>query len=234
MYARKSQDELAELVDRHGVLVKRIAYHLVARLPPSVAVDDLIQAGMVGLIDAARQYDASQGAAFETYATIRVRGAMLDELRRNDWAPKSVHRRSRELAEAIRRVEAEHGREARDSEVAEALGISLDEYWQILQESSSCRMFSFSDMSDDSDGPEGVRNRADEGPGPEGETERDQFRDRLAGEIDRLPERERLVVALYYDEELNLKEIGAVLGVTESRISQILSQAHHRLRARLS
>ena len=152
-YRKVRSDPLEQLVSEHAPLVRRIAHHLASRLPECVQIEDLLQAGMVGLLDAARRYDASHGAAFSTYAEVRVRGAMLDELRRGDWVPRSVHRRAREVAEAIRAIEE-------------------------------------------------------------------------------LPERERQVLALYYDEDLNLREIGAVLGVTESRVSQIRSQALLRLRAR--
>lgn len=217
------------LVSRHAGLVKRLAYHLAARLPASVAVDDLIQAGMIGLLDASRQYDERQGASFETYASIRIRGAMLDELRRNDWAPKSVHRKSRELAEAMQRVEAALGREAADEEVAAEMGVDLDEYYRILRDSNTSRVLSFDDMGLDEYGlgdPGGE-------PTPDQHVEDNAFRSNLAAAIRELPERERLILALYYDEELNLKEIGAVLRVSESRVSQLLSRAHVRLRGQL-
>ena len=219
------------LVETHAPLVKRIAYHLSARLPPSVMVDDLIQAGMLGLLDAARQYDPSQGASFETYATIRVRGAMLDELRRNDWAPKSVHRKARELADAIHRIEARTGRDARDQEVADELGISLEEYHQILHDAATCRIFNFEEigLNDDALG-DLLRDRS---AGPVENLQWEQLRRHLAEAVASLPERERLIVSLYYDGDFNLREVGAMLGVSESRISQLLSQAHLRLRARL-
>lgn len=117
-----SDPRFGEVINNYAPLVKRIAYHLMARLPASVLVDDLIQAGMVGLLEASRNYQPQLGASFETYAGIRIRGAMLDELRRNDWAPKSVHRKTRELAEVVRNIEAKTGRDARDVEVAEAMG----------------------------------------------------------------------------------------------------------------
>lgn len=232
MYTANGYTSKEDLVTRYAPLVKRIAYHLVGRLPASVLVEDLIQAGMLGLLDAAGHYDQSQGASFETYATIRVRGAMLDELRRNDWAPKSVHRKGRELAEAIRRVEGETGRDATDTEVARAMGVPLEEYHRVLHETAICRMVSFDDAGP-SDTPAGDR-LPDTGLAPPELLQDEQFRRRLAEAIANLPERERLVMVLYYDRELNLKEIGAVLKVSESRISQILSQAHGRLRARLS
>ena len=231
MYSAKGYPTADELLLRHAPLVKRIAYHLLGRLPASVQVDDLIQAGMIGLLDAARQYDEGQGASFETYATIRIRGAMLDELRRNDWAPKSVHRKARELSEAMQQVEHSHGRDASDQEIAAAMGVSLAEYHQILQDSSTTRMVSLDELNE-GEGDSHEHFAAD-GPTPAEEVAETQFRQRLAEEIGRLPEREKLIMALYYDQELNLKEIGAVLKVTESRVSQLLSQAHARLRSRM-
>jgi RNA polymerase sigma factor for flagellar operon FliA len=211
------------LVARHADLVKRIAYHLAGRLPPSVEVDDLIQAGMIGLLEAASHYNADRGASFETYAGIRIRGAMIDALRKLDWAPRSVHRKAREAALVTRQIEEREGREARDAEIATALGVPLDEYNQILQDAASCHMASLEEASGIADG----------GADPEGETGRGALREAIAEAILSLPERERLVMSLYYDEELNLKEIGAVLGVSESRACQLHGQALIRLRSRL-
>lgn len=222
-----------ELVLDQAPLVKRIAYHLMNRLPPNVQADDLIQAGMIGLIEASRNYDPEQGASFETYAGIRIRGAMLDEIRRSDWTPRSVHRKARMVAEAMRDIEHREGRDARDMEVADALDISLNEYHQILQDASGCRVFSIEEMTAVGEiQPETIRGCDKSGPF-EG-FERDAFKRALSKAIAGLPERERLVIAMYYDEELNLREIGQVLGVSESRVCQIHSQATLRLRSRLS
>ena len=229
-YASNQNGGGDDLVTRHAALVKRIAYHLMARLPSSVQVDDLMQAGMIGLIEAGRHYDPSQGASFETYAGIRIRGAMLDELRKGDWAPRSVHRRAREVAQAVQAIEKRHGRDARDQEVAEALGVTLDEYYRVVQDANAARIFSLDAAREDDDSAEDV---ADERPDPMALLQSGQFRGALAKAISGLPERERVALSLYYDEELNLKEIGAVLGVTESRISQLLGQAVTRLRARM-
>jgi len=214
------------LVTRHAELVKRIAYHLAGRLPPSVDVTDLIQAGMLGLLEAASNYAANRGASFETYAGIRIRGAMIDALRKLDWAPRSVHRKARAVAAAMRDIEKETGRDARDGEIAGRLGIELGEYHSIVQDAASCRLASLDDtastmsMPDDSADP--FREVADDG-----------FRASLAQAIEALPEREKLVMSLYYTEGLNLKEIGAVLKVTESRVCQLHGQALVRLKARL-
>ncbi len=214
------------LVARHAELVKRIAYHLAGRLPTSVEVDDLIQAGMIGLLEAATHYAADRGASFETYAGIRIRGAMIDALRKQDWAPRSVHRKARAAAGAIREIEGREGREARDVEIAAAMGISLDEYHRILQDSLACQMSSVDEAND-------ATEIADRDSDPLLETESGALRTAVAAAIAGLPERERLVMSMYYDDELNLKEIGAVLGISESRVCQLHGQALIRLRSRL-
>ncbi|TVO76308.1 RNA polymerase sigma factor FliA [Sedimenticola selenatireducens] len=220
------------LVNRHAPLVKRIAYHLMNRLPPNVQADDLIQAGMIGLLEASRNYDPSQGASFETYAGIRIRGAMLDEIRRSDWTPRSVHRKARMVADAMRSIENEQGRDARDVEVAEVLDMSLVQYHRILQDASGCRIFSIEELQSVGELPyEGGNSDIS---GPFDGMQKDAFKKALAEAIAGLPERERLVIALYYDEEMNLREIGQVLGVSESRVCQIHSQATLRLRSRLA
>jgi len=232
MYDEVSSPNLDELVRDHALLVKRIAHHLRGRLHDSVQLDDLIQAGMIGLIEAARKYDGAKGASFETYAGIRIRGSMLDEIRRGDWAPRSVHRNSRRISEAIKEVELAKGRDAEDQEVAEYLEMSVDEYHTHLKDSASCRLFSFEDVMEK--GEQGQEQLVGSSPSPFMGIERDAFQSSLADAIKVLPEREQLVLALYYDEELNLKEIGAVLGISESRVSQIHSQAALRLRSRLT
>ncbi len=222
-----------DLVVQHAPLVKRIAYHLMCRLPPSVQADDLIQAGMIGLLEAARNYDSTQGASFETYAGIRVRGAMLDEIRKNDWAPRSVHRKARKVAEAVRQIESMMGRDARDNEVAEALEMSLSEYHQTLQAASGYLVLSFDDLGADDEAVATNINLSSASMTPFDGLQKEDFKRSLAEAIAGLPERECLVMTLYYDEELNLREIGSVLGVSESRVSQIHSQALIRLQARL-
>ncbi|SFF43953.1 RNA polymerase, sigma 28 subunit, SigD/FliA/WhiG [Fontimonas thermophila] len=219
-----------ELVRRHADLVRRIAHHLAARLPSSVEIDDLIQAGIIGLIEAARHYSGDRGASFETYAGIRIRGAMLDELRATDWAPRSVHRRLREVAEAIREIEQATGRDARESEIAEKLGISLGEYHEIIQDGARCQVLSL-----DAGGEDGneTLDAPDPSDSPLEALQRREFHAALAEAIAGLPERERLVLSMYYDDEMNLREIGEVLDVSESRVCQIHGQALVRLRARL-
>jgi RNA polymerase sigma factor FliA len=219
--------EAQTLVLQHAELVKRIAYHLAGRLPASVEVADLIQAGMLGLLEAAANYADGKGASFETFAGIRIRGAMLDALRKLDWAPRSVHRKAREAAAALREVELEAGREARDVEVAARMGVSLDDYHRVVQDAAVCQLSSIDD-------PDANVDIADRSPEPLAEVEDDEFRAALAHSIGELPERERLVMSMYYDDELNLKEIGAVLKVTESRVCQLHGQALVRLKARMA
>ena len=228
---RFDQDDSAQIV-MYTPLVKRIAYHLMSRLPPSVQQDDLIQAGLIGLLEALRNYDASQGASFQTYARIRIRGAMLDEIRKNDWAPRSVHRKARMVAEVVREIENRTGRDARDHEIAQSLNVSLDEYHQLLQEASGHRVFSYEELEIESHG--GVTGVADRQTGPLEGLQSEDFKKSLSEAIAGLPERERLVMSLYYDEELNLREIGAVIGVSESRVCQIHSQAVIRLQSRMN
>ena len=233
MYNDVQNQSYNQLVSDYASLVKRIAHHLKGRLPASVQLDDLIQAGMIGLIEAAKKYEPSKGASFETYAGIRIRGAMLDEIRKGDWVPRSVHRTSGRIADAIRYVEAQTGRDAQDHEVAQAMDMSLEEYHHHLQDSVGSRLFSFDDLLAQQGERESETLIGDEAT-PLDELQINSFRQHLAKAIATLPEREQLVLALYYDEELNLKEIGNVLEVSESRVSQIHSQAAHRLRARLS
>jgi RNA polymerase sigma factor for flagellar operon FliA len=223
-----------DLVLKHADLVKRIAYHLVSRMPPNVEVDDLIQAGMLGLLDAAKHYSATKGANFETYAGIRIRGAMLDEVRKSDWTPRSVHRNMREMADVVRRIENEKGHDASPADVAGALGVSMEEYHKLVQDAASCRLFSFDQMGSSDDESSPSDHARDERPGPLDHIQDTGFRDALAGAIGHLPEREKLVLSLYYDEDMNLREIGEVLEVSESRVCQIHGQALVRLRARMA
>lgn len=233
MYESQDKSQMDELVNTHAVLVKRIAHHLMGRLPDSVQVEDLIQAGMIGLLEAAKNYDRSKGATFETYAGIRIRGSMLDEVRKGDWVPRSVHRNSRRITEAIREVEMRTGRDAQDQEVAELMGVGLDQFYELLKDTRSARLFSYEEMLESEHHQEGDAKWPAVEAGPYRENEVMGMHGAMVEAIKTLPEREQLVLSLYYDEELNLKEIGAVLGVSESRVSQIHSQATHRLRSRL-
>lgn len=220
-----------DLVARHAALVKRIAYHLVSRMPPNVDVDDLMQAGMIGLLEAARRFVTTKGANFATFAGIRIRGAMLDEVRKFDWTPRSVHRKFRQLSESVQRVENRTGHDARDAEVADEMDVSLDEYHRVLRDAAGCRVFSLEQLENPEGGSDPVPDRSNTGP-PEAVADAD-FRHQLVRAIEALPERERLVMSMYYDHELNMREIGEVLEVSESRVCQIHSQALARVCARM-
>lgn len=219
-------------IERYSSLVKRIAHHLMVRLPPSVLVEDLIQAGMIGLLEAQQNYDPSKGASFETFAGIRIRGAMLDDIRRGDWVPRSVYKNSRKISEAISHLENELGRDPNDQEIAQYLDMPLEQYHQALNDVNCGRLVGISDLGVAEDTVANEESIGENTPF-QGVVD-DNFRASLAEAIKTLPEREALVLSLYYDEELNLKEIGAVIGVSESRICQIHSQAMQRLRAKLT
>ena len=220
-----------ELVLAHGELVKRIAYHVVSRLPSHIEVDDLIQAGMIGLLNAAQNYAPTKGANFETYAGIRIRGAMLDEARRSNWTPRSTFRNAKQVSLAIRAIENRTGRDAKAQDIAAALGVSLEEYHRMVESAASSRILSYEQLAADPERASLLPEAPEDGP--ETMLEENQFREALAKAIASLPERERLVLSRYYEQELNLRELGAILEVSESRVCQIHGQAVLRVRARL-
>lgn len=226
-----SQVQQQDFTTRYAPLVKRIAHHLLAKLPASVQLDDLLQSGMLGLLEAKSNFDASKGASFETFAGIRIRGAMIDEMRRGDWVPRSVHKNARAIAQVIKNIEQRTGRDARDTEVAKALSVNVEEYRQMLMDVNSGYMMNFEAMGLDED--YFSKGLSDPGLTPLERLQKEDFRDSLANAIASLPEREKLLLALYYDDELNFKEIGEVMGISESRVSQINSQAMLRLQSRL-
>ncbi|STX29487.1 flagellar biosynthesis sigma factor FliA [Legionella beliardensis] len=230
-YGKATQLNQETFVKAYALLVKRIAYHLQAKLPHSIQLDDLIQAGMMGLLEAARHYDISKGASFETYAGIRIRGHMLDEVRRNDWVPRSVYRNARMIALAVKTVENRLGREAKDNEVAAELNVSLDDYYDMLKDAAGSQLYGFEDLGVTDDMLKSDSNSLSE---PHANVMQADFKHHLAEIIRGLPEKERLVLSLYYEQDLNLKEIGEVLEVSESRVCQIHTQAMLRIRARLS
>ena len=220
-----------QLVLRHGELVKRIAYHVVSRLPSHIEVDDLIQAGMIGLLNAAQNFTPTKGANFETYAGIRIRGAMLDEARRSNWTPRSTFRNAKQVSLAIRSIENRTGRDAKAQDIAGALGVTLEEYHRMVESAASSRVLSYEQLAGDPERASMLPDAPEDGP--ETALEEDQFREAIGAAIAALPERERLVLSLYYDQELNLREIGEILEVSESRVCQIHGQAVLRVRARL-
>ncbi len=229
-YKAVQKSAYEDAVERYADLVRRIAHHLAARLPSSVEVDDLIQAGMIGLIEASRNYDPEQGATFETYASIRIRGSMIDEIRRGDWTPRSVHRKVREAGEITRDIEQRTGRAAGAKEVADAMQMPIEEYNRLLEDAACGQILSLESHVEDNGEARLARAVTHT---PQIEAERNEFRESLAAEIAELPDREQLVLSLYYEQEMNLREIGAVLGVSESRVCQIHGQAMLRLRARM-
>lgn len=230
--SKVDQQTQETLVKTHAVLVKRIAYHLLGRLPQHVQLDDLIQAGMMGLLEAASHYDPDKGASFETYAGIRIRGHMLDEVRRNDWVPRSVHKNARMIAHAVKSVENREGRVAMDLEIAEELELSLDEYHDMLQDSVSSQLYGFEDLGVSEDVLQIEQDAASYEP--QATVMHNDLMKHVAQIIEGLPKNEKLVLSLYYEQDLNLKEIGEVIEVSESRVSQILSQATLRLKSRVS
>lgn len=233
MYPKPQMSSPEFLLETYGDLVKKIANHLLGRLPASVVRDDLIQAGMLGLLEAAKRYDATKGASFETFVSIRIKGAMLDEVRKSDWAPRSVHRNARRVSAAIAKLE-NCRQEVNDKSIAEELGLTINEYHELLKDIQGCKIFQFSELSQDEDDVNQDTWLRSTVLDPSMQVEEKIFKKKLADCIADLPERERLVLALYYNEELNLKEIGDVLGVSESRVSQIHTQAALKLRVKLS
>lgn len=230
---KQQKDNREALVDKYAPLVKRIALHLKARLPASVQLDDLIQSGMIGLLEAAQNYEGGLGATFDTFASIRIRGAMIDELRRSDWAPRHVHKNDRAIAEVHNKLSHKLGRLPTEKEIADEMDVSLEEYHQMIMECSSCQMIGIEDLGVTEDVISGSPDEKADIVDPSYVTSRKRFMTALVEAIKQLPEREALVISLYYDEEMNLKEIGAVLSISESRVSQILSQTVMRLGAML-
>jgi RNA polymerase sigma factor FliA len=229
------------LLTEYTPLVRRLALQLVAKLPANVELDDLIQAGMIGLLDAASRYQDDQGAKFETYASQRIRGAMLDELRANDWVSRGLRQSSRGVAKALQVQEQKLGRAPTESEIAQELQLPLPAYQHLLQEIHGCQLVYYEDF-DRNDEENSFLDQQGRGEGSDqgdsnGPLERlleSGLRHKLVDAIEAIPERERLLLSLYYEQELNLREIGAVLEVTQSRVCQLHSQVISRLRAILS
>ena len=229
----KQQSFQEEQVNKYAPLVKRIAYHMMARLPASVEVDDLIQVGLIGLMDAVSRFDGTQGAQFESYATQRIRGAMLDELREADWLPRHVRQKSRQIETAIHTLQQRLGKPPTEQEISKEMGIPIDQYQGMLNDVKGSQLLYYEDFSDDDSANFLERYLVDGSSDPLALLEDVGFRASLIEAIHTLPERERSMMGMYYEQDMNLKEIGVVLGVSESRVCQLHSQAVARLRAQL-
>lgn len=230
-----------QLISEHIGLVRRLAVQLAARLPANVELDDLLQAGLMGLMDAARRYQHDPEAQFETYATTRIRGAMLDELRSQDWLPRSVRSKARAIEQAITQLSHRLLRPPFEREIAEEMGLSIEDYRRLLEEARGVQVIHFEDLLEGQDrrgqrqDEFAVTEQATMNEGaPFGSMVRDGLRKAIQEAINELPERERLLLSLQFEQDLTQKEIAAVLGLTEGRISQLRSQAIVRLRTSLA
>jgi RNA polymerase sigma factor for flagellar operon FliA len=235
MYKALGKSDLKEQLVHFAPLVKKLAHQMKARLPQSVEVDDLIQAGMIGLLDGLQRFEDNQGAQFETYAVTRIRGAMLDELRSTDWLPRSVRTTMRKVEAAITRLQQQLCRAPTEAEVAESLDISLTDYQQMLVDCGGHQLVYLEDLHDPASGGEHFldRHQGSDAEDPLAVLLESGFNQALVEAIAALPEREKILMGLYYEQQLNLAEIGAVLGISGSRVCQLHSQAIARLRAAL-
>jgi RNA polymerase sigma factor for flagellar operon FliA len=233
MYTAEGTIDVQQRITEFAPLVRRMAHYLAAKLPSSVQIDDIIQAGLIGLMDAAQRFEESQGFQFETFASQRIRGAMLDELRQNDWLPRSMRKSLRQIEGAVNKLEQRFGRPPNERELASELGVSLDTYHEMLQEAKGYQLVHLDDFGGEGDDEYLDRHCADNRSNPLERFQDKRFRAALIKAIENLPEREKLLMGLYYEKELNFKEIAAVLEVSESRVCQLHSQAAARLRAKL-
>ena len=234
MYTAKGQLDRDALIRRHVPLVRRIALHMIAKLPPNVELDDLIQGGMIGLAEALSRFESEQGVQFETFASQRIRGAMLDELREGDWMSRSSRKSQKDIEHALHRLEQRLGRTPLESEIADELGMDLDDYQSLLGKVRGTQLVYLEDMSGGDEGEDFLeRHVADSGADPFALLRDHRLRVALVEAIKALPEREQYIMGMYYEHDMNLKEIAAVLGVTESRVCQLHSQAIARLRTKM-
>jgi RNA polymerase sigma factor for flagellar operon FliA len=233
MYTPKGQLDNQALLKQYSPLVRRLAHQMIAKLPANVEIDDLIQVGMIGLNDALSRFDLAQGVQFETFATQRIRGAMLDELRGSDWMSRGDRRNQRAIEAAVHRLEQRLGRAPTEGEIAAEMGLKLAEYQELLGKVRGTQLVYLEDMGGDEDDDYLDRHVADEEANPLGRLADRKMREALIAAIENLPEREQYVMSMYYEHDMNLKEIAAVLGVTESRVCQLHSQSIARLRTRL-
>lgn len=235
MYTAKGQLDRDALIRQYSPLVRRLAHHMMAKLPPSIQVDDLIQVGLIGLSEALVRYEASQGVQFETFASQRIRGAMLDELRENDWMSRGSRKSQKEIESALHRLEHRLGRSPSESEIAKELGLSLAEYQSLLTKVQGTQLIYLEDMTGGSEGEDSFldRHMTDVDVDPLEILRNQRLRESLVEAIKKLPEREQYIMSMYYEKDMNLKEIAAVLGITESRVCQLHSQSVARLRSKM-
>ncbi|MEY3124285.1 MAG: polymerase sigma factor FliA [Pseudomonadota bacterium] len=235
MYTAKGQLDRNALIKQYQPLVRRLAHHMMAKLPPSVQVDDLIQVGLIGLSDALTRFEASQGVQFETFATQRIRGAMLDELRESDWMSRGSRKSQKEIEIAMRRLEHRLGRSPAESEIAAELSMSLADYQTLLGKVRGTQLVYLEDMSrrNEEDDTYLDRHVADSESDPLNMLQDQRLRQAVVAAIKGLPEREQYIMSMYYEQDMNLKEIAAVLDITESRVCQLHSQSIARLRAKM-
>jgi RNA polymerase sigma factor for flagellar operon FliA len=219
------------MVLRHTGLVRQIAQHMRRRMPDNIDLDDLIQTGMVGLLEAVQRYEGRKGSSFVTYAMRRIRGAILDAARRSDWSPRSLRRRLRDIEGAKRRLELQTGAAPTAAAIAEAVGITLDQYYRALRDFTASVQLSLDEPLPAEGGRAAWAEPADDHPGPAEAFEREEVLHAMTAAIDALPDHERAILLLYYGEEYLMREIGASLDVSESRICQIHKRTIERLRA---
>ncbi|MCW7540520.1 RNA polymerase sigma factor FliA [Aquabacterium sp. A7-Y] len=234
MYTAKGRLDNNAMLKQYSPLVRRLAHQMIAKLPANVEIDDLIQVGMIGLNDALSRFDAGQGVQFETFATQRIRGAMLDELRGADWMSRGTRKQQRTIEAAVHRLEQKLGRAPQESEIAQELGVTLSDYQDMLNKVRGTQLVYLEDMSSESSDDDYLdRHVSDKDADPLRQLNDYRLRGALVEAIKTLPEREQFVMSMYYEQDMNLKEIAAVLGVTESRVCQLHSQSIARLRVKL-
>ena len=235
MYTAKGQLDRNALIRQYQPLVRKLAHHMMVRLPANVQVDDLIQVGLIGLSEALSRFEANQGVQFETFATQRIRGAMLDELRENDWVSRGTRKSQKEIEEAMRRLEHRLGRSPLESEIAADLKMSLADYQTLLGKVQGTQLVYLEDLSRGQEDDDNFldRHMGDADADPLSMLRDQRLRTALVAAINNLPEREQFIMSMYYEQDMNLKEIAAVLDVTESRVCQLHSQSIARLRAKM-
>jgi RNA polymerase sigma factor for flagellar operon FliA len=234
VYTATGKSEKSELLTQYMPMVKRLAHHMMGRLPPSVEEDDLVQSGMIGLLDAISRYDEGQSAQFEAYAIQRIRGSMIDELRHTDWMPRTARQSMKKIEHAIRSLQHTLGRQPSETEIAQAMKIPLADYQAMLGDARGHQLLYFEDFGDGEEDDSFLdKQSANEASMPLPQLLDANLRACIVAGIENLPEREKLLMSLYYEQELNLREISEVFGVTESRICQLHGQAIARIRSKL-